>query len=82
MMKDWEIVHEMDNEDGTPTCYARKFGNQQWWLTQHPDRWVAETKVKIDREPEIVSVKDFKTAKAGIRWVENNHQDWTQRAWE
>lgn len=82
MLKDWKVTHEMDNEDGTPTCYARKFGEQLWWLTQHPGRWVAETKVKVFGESEIVSVKDFKTASAGIRWVENNYQNWTQRAWE
>lgn len=56
MLKDWKIIHEMDNEDGTPTCYARKFGGQQWWVTQHPDRWIAETKVKVFDELEIVSV--------------------------
>lgn len=82
MMKDWNIIHEMDNDDGTSTCYARKFGDQQWWLTRFPDCWIAETKVKVFDEPEIVKIKDFKTAAAGIRWVEKNHQDWTRRAWE
>lgn len=81
MLKDWEIIHEMDNEDGAPTCYARKFSGQQWWVTQHPDRWIVETKVKVFDELKIVSVKDFASAKAGIRWVENNYQVWTQKAW-
>lgn len=81
MLKDWEIIHEMDNEDGTPTSFARKFSSQQWWVTQHPGRWIAETKVKVFDELEIVSVKDFASAKAGIRWVENNYQDWMQKTW-
>ena len=82
MMKDWNIIHDMDNDDGTHTCYARKFGNQQWWVTQFPDRWTAETRVKIfGDEPEITAIKDFKTAKAGIRWVEKNYQNWTPKAW-
>ena len=82
MMENWEIIHEMDNEDGTPTCYAKRFGSQWWRVTQFSDRWAAETKVKAFDEPELVKVKNFKSAKTAIRWVENNHQDWTQSAWE
>lgn len=82
MLDDWKIIHEMDNEDGTPTCYAKKFGGQQWWVTKQPDRWVAETKVKIFDEVDIITVHASKSAKDCMRWVENNHQDWTKHAWE
>lgn len=47
MITDWDIIHEMDNEDGTPSCYAKMFGDQIWWVTQFPDCWIAEAKVKI-----------------------------------
>lgn len=75
MLKDWNIIHEMDNDDGSPTCYARKFDEQQWWVTQWPKSWKAETRVKNIDEPEIIEVKEFKNLKAAIRWVENNHQN-------
>ena len=80
-MNNWEVIHEMDNDDGTPACYARKFVTQGWWVTQFPDRWTAETKVKVFDEPEIMKVKDFKSAQGAIRWVETNHQNWTEKAW-
>lgn len=82
MNESWDIIHEMDMEDGTPTCYTRKFGDQPWWVNKFPDCWIAETKVKIFEEPEIASIKKFKSAKAGINWVEKNYQNWTKRAWE
>lgn len=78
--KEWEIIHEMDNEDGTPTCYTKKFGNQLWWATKYPKRWIAETKVKTDGDsPELIQVKEFKTERACINWIENNHQNWTEQ---
>lgn len=80
--KGWEIIYEMDNENRTPTRYAKKFGNQLWWATKYPKQWIAETKVKVfEGSPELIKVKEFKTEKTCINWIEKNHQDWTERAW-
>lgn len=67
MMKDWNIIHEIDNGDGRSTCYTRKLGDQQWWLALLTAKAWGFT-------AHLVKVKDLKTAAADIRWVENHYQ--------
>ena len=43
MLKDWEIVHEMDDEEtGLPTGYAKEFNGEYFWVTQFSDGWHVE----------------------------------------
>lgn len=81
-MDGWEIVHEMDLEDGSPSCYARMFGNYQWWIVKYPSAWAAEVKVKmLDDGRTICRVRDFKTPKLAAKWIEKHHTEWTDEAW-
>ena len=74
MLKDWEIVHEMDDEEtGLPTGYAKEFEGQFFWVTQFPDGWHAETSSKYS-DDELRTLKVLKTAKGTMRWVENNYK--------
>lgn len=74
-MKDWEIIHEMDDEEtGLPTGYAKKFEGQFFWVTQFPDGWHAETSSKYSDYAEFRTLKILKTAKGTMRWVEKNYK--------
>lgn len=74
MLKDWEIIHEMDDEEtGLPTGYAKEFDGQFFWVTQFSDGWHAETSSKYS-DDELRTLKVLKTAKGCMRWVENNYR--------
>lgn len=72
-MKNWEIVHEMDDE-GLITCYAKEFDGQFFWATLFLDGWHAETRDKSQPYSEIKTLKILKTAKGAMRWVEKNYE--------
>ena len=73
-MKNWEIINEMiDEETGLPTCYAKKFEGQFFWVTQFLDGWHAETRDNSQLYAETRTLKVLKTAKGAMRWVENNY---------
>ena len=73
-MKDWKIIHEMDDEEtGLPTCYAKAFEGQFFWVTQFPDGWHAETSSKYS-DDELRTLKVLKNAKGTMRWIENNYR--------
>ena len=73
-MKDWEIIHEMDDEEtGLPTGYSKKIDGQFFWVTQFIDGWHAETNDNSQVDAEIRTLKILKTAKGAMRWVENNY---------
>ena len=74
-MKDWKVIHEMDDEEtGLPTGYAKKFEGQFFWVTQFPDGWHAETRDNSQVYAEIRTLKILKTAKGAMRWVEKNYE--------
>ena len=71
-MKDWEVIHEMDDE-GLITCYANEFDGQFFWATLFLDGWHAETRDNSQVYAETRTLKILKTAKGAMRWVENNY---------
>lgn len=79
MLKDWNIIEEMrdEDDDGRPTCYSREYDGNIWWVTQFPDRWMAEVMVRTPGyRSEIIGVKDFRSPGAAARWVEQYHKEW------
>lgn len=72
MLKDWEIVYEMDDEEtGLHTCYAKEFDGQFVWVTQFSDGWHVEINPSEDY---YRTLKVLKTAKGCMRWVEKNYK--------
>ena len=72
MLKDWEIIHEMDDEEtGLPTGYAKNFNGEYFWVTQFSDGWHVEINPYKDY---YETLKILKTAKGCMRWVENNYR--------
>ena len=74
-MENWKVIYEMDDEEtGLPTCYAKEFDGQIFWVTQFLDGWHAETMDKSQVYSEIRTLKVLKTVKGTMRWVEKNYK--------
>lgn len=71
---EYEIVHECDQEDGTPTCWATKYGNQFWWIEIRPDGYYMCVTTIYGEQSDIRPCKSFGEAE---RWISKHHQEWT-----
>ena len=73
MKYNWNIVHEMDLEDGTPAGYAATTDEWILWLTQiHDGTWDVECMRKATRvrpASPISTLVNCKTLTSAKRWV-------------
>ena len=67
----WEIIEEMNDDDGSPTCWATEIRHEQYgkfcWITMiSEDKYAVE--ILIDKE--YITLKEFKTLNGAKRYVE------------
>lgn len=66
----WKVIHECDEEDGTPTCWAAEINHQlhgNWcWITNKGSYFAVEVKNYNGKFIELVRCKSPVSAK---RWV-------------
>lgn len=70
---DWEIVHEGDLDDGTPTMWAKEIDHPDYgayvWITLNAQNTYD---VEICEENEFRSLKTLKTFSGAKRWADAN----------
>lgn len=74
-MLNWNIIHEMDEEDGKPTCWACDLTNEDAineygkfiWITIYPDRKYA---VEFNDDGEYKVIKKTRSLKSAKEFVE------------
>ena len=68
MRRKWEIVHDCDLEDGTPTTWSLKAGQKKFY-------WICEVSDKtfdvIDSDNHTI-LENCKTLRSAKRWVTMN----------
>lgn len=67
----WEIIEEMNDDDGSPTCWAtetirHRYGKYCWITMTSEDKYAVE--VLIGKE--YTTLKEFKTLNGAKRYVE------------
>ena len=68
MKRKWEIIHECDLEDGTPTEWALKAGEKKfYWIDQLSDN----TFDVIDSDAHTI-LTNCRTLRSAKRWVTMN----------
>ena len=69
MKREWNIVHDCDLEDGTPTEWSLKVADGKFY-------WIAEvsdgTFDVIDHDAQTIIKEDCKTLASAKRWVTMN----------
>ena len=69
MKKEWKVVHEMDDENGRPTCWAmqinNRFGRYVWITLNHKNYY----DVEVDRNGEFKTLVTCKSMRSAKRWV-------------
>ena len=65
----WEIVHDCDDENGNPTCWAKKFDGHTWWIILCNDGlYACETYVC----GKFITHQYCKTLVSAKRWIAIN----------
>lgn len=68
----WEIIHDADNEDGTPTCWVKEIYHSRYGRFV----WISKTKegfaVEVKRDDEFSVLVNCKTLTSAKRWVSTN----------
>ena len=63
--RQWNVVHDCDGEDGTPSVWSLKIGdNQYYWIDETPDN----TFNVIDTDGKTV-LKNCRSLRSAKRWV-------------
>lgn len=68
---EWKIVHDMDNDDGTPTCWVKEINHEKYG--KHV--WISEDggfNVEIEKDDEFETLVTCKTLTSAKRWVSTN----------
>ena len=69
MKNEWNVVHEMDDEKGNPTCWAMQinngFGKFVWITLNHKNYY----DVEVDRNGEFKTLVTCKSMRSAKRWV-------------
>lgn len=66
----YEIVNEMNDDQGNPTCWATKINNQFWWITEQYNGYVVE--MQKHRGGNISALMLCKTLKSAKAWLTKN----------
>lgn len=73
MKNAWQVIHECDMEDGTPTHWAKRVDHPKYgkfaWISLCGDREYAVEVIPGDDIKELVICKSLSSAK---RWVKIN----------
>lgn len=72
-MEKWNVIHDMDDEDGKPTCWAlqinhSKYGKFVWITLWNDDSY----HVEVDRDGIFVTLASCKSLRSAKRWVTMN----------
>ena len=73
MKREWEIIHDSDDEEGNPTCWFTSIDNKKYgkrcWISDNGEGFDIEvdfnTKV-------IITIMTCKTLTSAKRWVSRN----------
>lgn len=71
----WEIVHDLDDEDGSPGCWTAEINSKKYgkfaWIEKGDDCFIVIVNDEMDSElsSEIMQCKSLPSAK---RWVAMN----------
>lgn len=68
----WKIIHDMDNDDGTPNCWAKKINHNKYGEYV----WINKTKegfnVEVKQYNDFTTLVTCKTLTSAKRWVSIN----------
>lgn len=72
-MSKWEIVHDCDEENGNPTCWAKEINHQDYgrfiWITENSD---GKFDVEVDQGGDFRTLVTCKSLTSAKRWVSTN----------
>lgn len=70
MKKTWEVVHEMDGENGEATCWCREIEHDKYgkyvWITEN---WDGTYEVEARPDGYMITLKVCKTLTSAKKWV-------------
>ena len=73
MESTWNVVHDCDSEDGSPTCWAKLIDHPTYgkfvWISQYDDRQYAVEVIPVTDVKVLAVCKSLSGAK---RWVTTN----------
>lgn len=73
MKNTWNVVHDCDTEEGTPTCWAKKIDHPIYgpfiWISQYSDSEFAVEVIPVSDVKVLAICKSLPSAK---RWVTTN----------
>lgn len=73
MESTWNVVHDCDTEDGSPTCWAKRTSHPTYgqfvWISQYSDGEYAVEVILVNDIKVLVTCKSLSGAK---RWVTIN----------
>ena len=69
----WEIIHECDDEEGNPTCWALEINHSLYgkyvWISKYDDRDYIVEVIPRKETNELIHCKSLASAK---RWISTN----------
>ena len=70
--KQWEIIHDADSEDGTPTCWVKEINHAKYG--RHV--WISKTEegynVEVNPYSDFTTLANCKTLTSAKKWVSIN----------
>lgn len=73
MKDEWEIVHDCDEDNGDPTCWAKEINHSKYgkyvWISQISD---TAYDVEVIPEQELKVLATCKSLASAKRWVSMN----------
>ncbi len=72
-MNKWQIVHDCDDENGVPTCWAKAINHLDYgrfvWITEESD---GKFNVEINQDEDFRTLVTCKSLTSAKRWVSMN----------
>lgn len=77
-MADYEIVHEMDREDGTATRWSTTLGGQPWWIALTADgQYSVETRLEAEYgNEEVLKLHTCGSFEDAQKWIKKHWHEW------
>lgn len=73
MENTWNVVHDCDSEDGSPTCWTKRIDHPTYgkfvWISQYSDEEYAIEVIPVNNIKVLTVCKSLSSAK---RWVTKN----------
>ena len=64
-MLKWNVLHEMDDENGNATAWSTEVNGKNVWITKYPNTY----KVESEKYGELVTLVETKSLVSAKRWV-------------